>query len=216
MKKGFTLIEIIVSLAIFTVVAVVAVGAFLKIIDANKKAQTLQTAMNNINFALESMVREIRVGSNYYCYQDVSGTINFPITSVTNTSCATASAYNAVAFKSADKGVYSSGHPGETCNLVHAYRYVSSTGYVEKAEQKYCDDVVGLGTTQQTGYAPFFELTASDLKIDKFTIKVDSLSPASPNAIQPKLFILISGHSGSGKSASYFNVQTSASQRIMN
>ena len=62
---GFTLIEIIVSLAIFAVVSVVAIGSLLKVIDANKKAQALKTAINNLNFALEAMSREIRTGSEY-------------------------------------------------------------------------------------------------------------------------------------------------------
>jgi|ERR1035437_1884571 prepilin-type N-terminal cleavage/methylation domain-containing protein len=208
MKKGFTLIEIIVSLAIFTVVAVVAVGAFLKIIDANKKSQTLQTAVNNVNFAFESMAREIRVGSSYYCYHDPNGTISFDGTAFSASSCSLASGYNAIAFRSSDKGTYSSGG-SQTCNLIHAYRYIPSNGYIEKAKQLHCDDTIN-------NSAPFYELTADDLKIDRFALKVDSVSPISPNAIQPKVFIFINAHSGTGKGASYFTVQTTASQRTMN
>ena len=66
-NKGFTLLEMIVSIAIFTVVALVAVGALLKVVDANKKAQSLKTSINNLNFALDSISREMRVGSNYQC-----------------------------------------------------------------------------------------------------------------------------------------------------
>ena len=66
-NKGFTLIEMIVSIAIFMIVALVAVGAFLKIIDLNNKSHTLKDSINNINFALDLMSRELRVGSNYYC-----------------------------------------------------------------------------------------------------------------------------------------------------
>ncbi len=64
-SSGFTLIEMIVSLGVFTVVALVAVGALMKIMDANRKALTLKTAINNLNFALESMSREMRVGTDY-------------------------------------------------------------------------------------------------------------------------------------------------------
>jgi prepilin-type N-terminal cleavage/methylation domain-containing protein len=66
-QRGFTLVEMIISLAIFTVVAVVAIGALLKITDANRKSITLKTTINNLNFALESMSREMRVGSDYSC-----------------------------------------------------------------------------------------------------------------------------------------------------
>jgi len=64
-KHGFTLIEIMVSLAIFAIVVVVATGALLSTIDATKKAQATQTVLTNLNLALEGMTREIRTGSDY-------------------------------------------------------------------------------------------------------------------------------------------------------
>lgn len=71
-KQGFSLIEIMVSLAIFAIVVVVATGALLTTIDATKKAQATQTVLTNLNLALEGMTREIRVGSNYT--SDANGT----------------------------------------------------------------------------------------------------------------------------------------------
>ena len=65
--SGFSLVEMMVAIAIFMVVAVVAVAALLKIVDADRKSQTLQDAVNNINFAMDSITREIRVGSAYTC-----------------------------------------------------------------------------------------------------------------------------------------------------
>lgn len=64
-KKGFTLIEIMVSMSIFIIVMVVATGAVLSAVDANRKAQALGSVMNNLNVALESMVRDVRTGSLY-------------------------------------------------------------------------------------------------------------------------------------------------------
>ena len=64
-KQGFSLIEIMVSLAIFAIVVVVATGALLSTIDATKKAQATQTVLTNLNLALEGMTREIRTGSEY-------------------------------------------------------------------------------------------------------------------------------------------------------
>jgi len=62
-KKGFTLIELMVSISIFTMVAIVALGAIITIIDANRKARTLSTIMNNLNFSVESMTRSVKTGS---------------------------------------------------------------------------------------------------------------------------------------------------------
>lgn len=61
-NKGFTLIEMLVAVAIFSIVLVISMGAILTIIDANRKAQTLSSVMNNLNFALESMTRTIKTG----------------------------------------------------------------------------------------------------------------------------------------------------------
>src|SRR3989344_5459228 len=65
--KGFTLIEMIVSVALFAVVMVVAVGALLSLTGANKKAQALQSVMNNLNISVDNIVRSIRMGSTYTC-----------------------------------------------------------------------------------------------------------------------------------------------------
>ena len=66
-NRGFSLIEILVSVAIFSVVMVTAAGALLTTIDANHKAQAIQSVMNNLNFALESMSRAIRMSDTYHC-----------------------------------------------------------------------------------------------------------------------------------------------------
>ncbi|OHA19498.1 MAG: hypothetical protein A3C08_02030 [Candidatus Taylorbacteria bacterium RIFCSPHIGHO2_02_FULL_47_18] len=62
---GFTLIEMIMSVAVFTVVALIAAGALLAIADANRKAQAFKSVVNNLNFALESVARNLRTGSGY-------------------------------------------------------------------------------------------------------------------------------------------------------
>jgi prepilin-type N-terminal cleavage/methylation domain-containing protein len=66
-NRGFTVVEVLVSVAIFSIVMLVAIGSLATIIDANKKAHSLKSVMTNLNFALESMTREIRMGSNYNC-----------------------------------------------------------------------------------------------------------------------------------------------------
>src|SRR3989338_4304258 len=75
--RGFTLVETIVATALFTVVMLIAVGSLLSIVSVNRKAQALHLVMNNLNVALDGMVRAIRTGSNYYCggggYEDPQG-----------------------------------------------------------------------------------------------------------------------------------------------
>lgn len=67
LTRGFTLIEVLVSVSIFSIVMLVSTGAVFSIVEANKKAHTLKSVMTNLNFALESMARDIRVGSQFSC-----------------------------------------------------------------------------------------------------------------------------------------------------
>ena len=69
---GFTLIEMLVSLALFAVVVTMSVGSLLILIDANGKAQSTQLVVTNLSFALDSMTREMRTGFNWDCHNRVS------------------------------------------------------------------------------------------------------------------------------------------------
>lgn len=66
-NKGFTLIEMLVALSLFTIVVTIAVGAFLSLIGASKSVQGEQSVITTLTFVLDSMTREIRTGINYYC-----------------------------------------------------------------------------------------------------------------------------------------------------
>lgn len=74
-QRGFTLLEMIVAVALFAVVMLVSVGALLSLVAASRKAQSLHLVVNNLNIALDAMVRSVRMGSSYHCG---SGTITDP------------------------------------------------------------------------------------------------------------------------------------------
>lgn len=76
MKKGFTLIEMMTAVSVFLVVMTISMGAILGIFDANRKAQSAKTVMDNLNFAVETMSREIRFGTKYHC--GTTGTLTSP------------------------------------------------------------------------------------------------------------------------------------------
>lgn len=64
-KKGFSLIEVLTSVALFSVIMTVAMGALFMVINANKSAKSIKIVVNNINLAIEGMTRDLRVGYNY-------------------------------------------------------------------------------------------------------------------------------------------------------
>ena len=66
-RDGFTLIEIVVSLGIFSFVITMAVGALLVLIGTSEQLRGEQSVMTNLTFAVDSMTREIRTGTDYFC-----------------------------------------------------------------------------------------------------------------------------------------------------
>ncbi len=65
--SGFTLIEMLVAVGIFMSIMTIAVGSLISIIGANKKAQSIKTTTDSVTFAMESISRDMRMGTNYKC-----------------------------------------------------------------------------------------------------------------------------------------------------
>lgn len=63
MNKGFTLIELIVAVFIFSVLAMIAGGDFVSTISLQRRALNIKKVEENGRFILELMAREIRVSS---------------------------------------------------------------------------------------------------------------------------------------------------------
>lgn len=114
-SRGFTLVEMIVAVGLFAVVMLIAVGALLSMVGANRKAQSLQSVMNNLNIAVDGMVRSIREGSNYRCGS----------TSPSNPNC-----------PDGDQSFYFTPYcpKEEICNTTWVYSYNSVTKRLERSE----------------------------------------------------------------------------------
>ena len=65
--RGFTLVELMVSISIFIIIMTISMGSIVGTLDANRKSRALKTVINNLNLAVESMSKEIRFGKNYHC-----------------------------------------------------------------------------------------------------------------------------------------------------
>lgn len=65
--RGFSLVELIVAVGLFTIIMTLASGAYLVMIGINRQAQGIATGINNLSFALETMMYNIRTGTNYDC-----------------------------------------------------------------------------------------------------------------------------------------------------
>lgn len=73
-SRGFTLVEMIVSIGLFTIVLFIVSSAFLAILNADRKSRSTRIAMDSLNLSLEDMARRIKTGSAYYCEGTVAST----------------------------------------------------------------------------------------------------------------------------------------------
>ncbi len=64
-SAGFTLIELMVAMSIFSIVMVMSMTSVFTIISVNRKAQSLSSVIDNLNFAVESMTRTIKTNTEY-------------------------------------------------------------------------------------------------------------------------------------------------------
>lgn len=188
-NRGFTLVEMMVSLAIFSVVAVIAIGALLKVIDANKKSQSMQSAVTNINFAMESMSRDLRTGTSIQCFSssDLSNAINNGRFVSDNVSACSIGRNQAVAFYSTRTN--QSDSPACGHGLITAYEFndISDGSYeLQKAEQTSCGGPLG----------QFSDLISpDDMTIDNYELGV-LYAGNGTNPSYPLTFIRITGHAG--------------------
>lgn len=71
-RAGFTLVEIMVAVSLFAVVAVITTGALVTASNVNRKAQAIKVAIDNLNFAIDSMVLNLQSGELYHCIQNAN------------------------------------------------------------------------------------------------------------------------------------------------
>lgn len=188
-SRGFTLVEMIVAVALFAMVMTVSVGALLSLTSANRKAQALQSVMNNLNVAIDGMVRSIRMGTMYHC-----GDGTFTLTQDCSTGDNTVFAFEPFGgdtTSSADQWIY---------------RYDSTGSYC--GEKRLCKSETGDLNTP-------FAVTAPEVTIDSMRFYV--VGTDRGDETQPKVVITIRGTAGAAnvKTITSFSLQATAVQRVL-
>ncbi len=198
MSRGFSLVEMVVALGIFALVSTIALGAYLKIMDANSKAQSIKTAVNNINFALEAMSREIRVGTRLYCGELTTFPDLTNNRKITPTGCSGGN--TAIAFHSSNQILCN----GNLRNAVYAYKF--ENGKLHKAEQASC-----VATSPS-----WYPITSNDVIISNPRFYVTLEGPTgSPRT--GRMLMTFTGEAGiKEKVKTVFDVQTTVAQRLGN
>jgi prepilin-type N-terminal cleavage/methylation domain-containing protein len=187
MQRGFTLIELMVSVTIFIIVMTISLGALFSMSAADRKAESVKTIMNNLSFALDSMTRTIRTGSAYGCPTvgtDCNGgtggsqivltaasgqTVSYCLGLSGATTCLGATACTA----------------GNTCSILRRY-----------------------GTSGN-----FLQMTAPEVQIANLSFYV--LGSVAGDNTQPRVVVTLDGSIDTGDQApTTFQIQTTATQRL--
>lgn len=65
--RGYTLLEMIVAVGIFSIIMLFVTSAYLTLIALDREVRATTALVTNLSFAVDSMARSIRTGSNYGC-----------------------------------------------------------------------------------------------------------------------------------------------------
>ena len=206
LNKGFTLIETLVSLALFAVVLVIAGGTIVSVIDVNKRNQAISSVVNNLNYSIDSMIRDVKTGYLYKCNYTDSG------------EAMTVAQLKATTVKG-----------NGNCQNLTLVSTISGTDVVVRYE--FIEPTDGTnGYIEKTAYDATGVLVGRYSITDKNNVKIDGVNSSfdvtTPDALdcdtactygQPSVFVIIKGMAGNQLiEISKFYVQTFISQRLIN
>ncbi len=189
--KGFTLVEILVSISIFVVFMTFALGSVLSILGAGDKSKSLNSVMTNLNFTVEIMSRELKFGTNFYCTQSTDVPPLPPVPTTQNCTGVGLAPQSAISFVTSD-------------GVATVYKLDSALHQIKKSTDG--------GLTFISVTAP--EVNIQDLKFYVFNSAPQTSLPAD-NA-QPRVTMFVRGYAGTKLSSqSSFALQTTISQRSL-
>ena len=192
LSGGFTLVELMVSLTVFSIVMTISVGTLLVLIDMNAKAQALYSATTNLSFALDSMTREIRTGYRYYCDTVATDPDNTSLPDIGSVRPCTGE--NFISF------IPEEGDGTERMG----YRFNQAEGSIEQKAE---------------GATSWVPITADEVVVSSFEVVVKNPETliygiGTGRLIQPSVDVAVQGYVNNGlDSKTDFNIQTHILQR---
>lgn len=200
--KGFTLIELVVAVGIFALVATLSVSSLLVLTATETRVFAVQTAQDNLRYALETMAREIRTGTCYRGGDTDPASVCFGIESplqpltknCTNTHC--------LQFRNAaGKEVkYDRGTGEGICRAASGSEFAGGCLIKSSAD-----------TSADISTADAYPLTSPEVKIEDLEFYVSGENDG--DAEQPRVTIILKASTKDKKGATVrLDVQTTVSQ----
>ena len=196
-QSGFSLVEIIVVLGLFSTISTIVLGSLFNAQAINARLQETQSILDNVNLSTQVVTRDIRFGSDFYCTDSIPGVIPS-----VRKSCPLGGTGGTVLIFP----------PSDATNPLDRIVYSLTNGILYKNEYRYGQPV------------EILQMTAGDVVIESMTYYVDGANTSNGTSDegglsdykQPLITLLISGRSISASSARtpvMFNLQTSISAR---
>ena len=194
-NKGFTLLELMVSIGLFVVIVTIGIQAMLNTGNNYRKTQDLRSSMDGLSFVMEEMARNIRLGSLYHC-KAFTGTMELPqdCDSLTENSLS-------IAFENVDGTPFD--ETGSNLEDQFIYRFIETDG-------------IGRIEKSTDGGDSFLNMTPIDIDIDLSKSGFSVTGAEDPSdGIQPSVLIRASGVVTTKNNNTNFSIQTTVSQRAI-
>ena len=75
-RMGFTLVEVLVAIGVFSIVVAIATGGFVSSLRTERQVASLISAQSNASLVLEQMAREVRTGY-LFCHDEGVSDVNY-------------------------------------------------------------------------------------------------------------------------------------------
>ncbi len=195
--KGFTLIEVMVSTAIFVVIMVMGIGAVLNANASHKETQGLRTIIDNLNFVMEDMARNLRLGTSYHCPFDPNSAQSLALETAQDCNYDSLSIafekQDGLSGNGADQSIY-------RINTING----PSTAFVEKS------------TDGGLSFYPITpEVSGASVKIDALRSGFFVIGTVTAQNRQPLVIIRLAGTISVRNVDTPFNLQTTVSERAI-
>ncbi len=190
-ESGFTLIEVMISIGLFTVIMIIGITAILGVNNTYRKSRTMRSAVDNLSFVMEDMARNIRLGTNYRCVMSPEDTNPIDIEdTLDGTNC------RGIAFQPFWDPVL--GDPSD--QVIY---------YIDAETESIFKSLEGDLSTSDA-------MNSVDIKIDE-EVSGFTIFGASTNTDgeQPSVRIILSGSAVVAGNTTEFHLQTTVSQRLL-
>jgi prepilin-type N-terminal cleavage/methylation domain-containing protein len=189
-KNGFSLIEVIVSIGLFSIIMTIGAGALYDMSVVYNKARALRVAVDGLGLAVDTIARELRFSRSIVCQTgtQIAGFIKVHPGAVVGGDCSIAENGNRISF----------------VNMYGQAAYYEAIGSGNPVEYF-------LARNNSTG--TFTNLTSlQQLKIDTLQFIVSGTENKT-DAIQPTVTIIVKATTVYRKTPITFSMQTTVTQR---